>query len=130
MLQLITFVHPITMEQVPYLPHGAIPQLCENYLPSPYWFPTPFVPWWKDKRLFVGRLTANERPIRVRNMLTKMEASFTVSIVQTVNRLIENKIPCLWPLFSIPPDINQQTLLSCPLLRFLEFPVEYSSCLV
>ncbi|CAH1390110.1 unnamed protein product [Nezara viridula] len=76
--ELVTFVHPITMEQVPYLPHGPIPQLCENYLPSPFWFPTPVVPWWKDKRLFVGRLTANERPIRVRNMLTKMEASFTV----------------------------------------------------
>ncbi|XP_014284362.1 cytochrome b5 domain-containing protein 1 [Halyomorpha halys] len=82
--ELLTFVHPITMELVPYLPHGNIPHLCENYLPSPYWFPTPLVPWWKDKRYFIGRLTANERPIRVRNMLTKMEATFTVCEEDTI----------------------------------------------
>ncbi|XP_074991143.1 cytochrome b5 domain-containing protein 1 isoform X3 [Calonectris borealis] len=49
------------------LPGGAPPE------PRSDWAPPRSPPWWADPRLEVGRLTAEPRPLRLRNTLTGQE---------------------------------------------------------
>lgn len=41
------YIHPITGSYVPYLPHGAIPDI-QPIVPSTEWRPES-IPWWKNE---------------------------------------------------------------------------------
>ncbi|XP_074991142.1 cytochrome b5 domain-containing protein 1 isoform X2 [Calonectris borealis] len=81
------------------LPGGAPPE------PRSDWAPPRSPPWWADPRLEVGRLTAEPRPLRLRNTLTGQEhviegdtASMSPSVI-----LAFHHMPSLGDGDTVPP---------------------------
>ena len=69
LLQVKTYIHPVTGCQAAYVPMGRF-----IHVPPPYprsdWANDFGRPWWKDDQFYVGLLTAKTRQIRIANMLT------------------------------------------------------------
>ncbi|XP_022206273.2 cytochrome b5 domain-containing protein 1 isoform X1 [Nilaparvata lugens] len=81
-------VHPITGALVQWTPHGRIPHVGIETAGTD-WTPPPRLPWWMDSRYVVARLTAQERQIRILNMLTGLEAQLCVCAEDTINQIQE-----------------------------------------
>lgn len=82
--QIVHHVHPVTGVRVPYLPHGPLPDVLPQ-VPTSEWSPLDHTPWWLDPGYVVGYLSANPRPIRVMNVLTKEEITVEVKLQPTIN---------------------------------------------
>ncbi|XP_063237942.1 cytochrome b5 domain-containing protein 1 isoform X1 [Bacillus rossius redtenbacheri] len=84
-------VHPVTGVRVPYLPHGPIPHVGPEVATSS-WRPVA-LPWWRDPRYVVGRLTERSRPLRVLNMLINQQCTVVVCKEDKLSRVLERYLP-------------------------------------
>lgn len=80
------YVDPATQLEAPFLPMGQFLH-APPAVPSSEWATDFGVPWWKDKRLVVGRLTVKTRKIKLFNMLTKQEATIDVCAEETLGEI-------------------------------------------
>jgi hypothetical protein len=80
-------VHPTTGCLVPYTPMGRF-----IHVPPPFprsdWANNFGVPWWKDSRYCVGKLSARTRKIRIINSLTLQEQIIEVCAEETLNEIL------------------------------------------
>ncbi|CAG9771632.1 unnamed protein product [Ceutorhynchus assimilis] len=82
------YIHPETGVNVPYCPHGNLPD-CPVGVPATSWKALDRPPWWKDENYQVGLLSKRIRPIRIINMLTSSEVTINVCCEDTLLTILE-----------------------------------------
>ncbi|VDO04492.1 unnamed protein product [Rodentolepis nana] len=88
-----THIDPITLTRVPYTPHGRFLHVPPPY-PTSDW-PNDFVvPWWKDKRYQIGKLTKKARTIKITNALTRIEDIIEVCSEETMLAILDRYLQC------------------------------------
>eukprot|EP00903_Cladosiphon_okamuranus_P012494 g11699.t1 len=78
-----TFVDPHTGLTVPYLPMGRFLHVPPNF-PTTKWSTNFGLPWWRDPKRVVGKLTRKARPLRVVNILSRQEDQLLVACENTI----------------------------------------------
>ncbi|TYZ68450.1 hypothetical protein PybrP1_004309 [[Pythium] brassicae (nom. inval.)] len=71
---------------LPYLPHGRFLHVAPLE-PSGSWRTSGFVPWWKDPKYAIGKLTAKARWVEVVNVLTQQRHSLEVCCEETIEEI-------------------------------------------
>lgn len=69
---------------LPFLPYGRFLHVAPLE-PSGNWKTSDFLPWWRDPKYTVGRLTRKARWIEVVNVLTQQRHSLEVCSEETIN---------------------------------------------
>lgn len=87
-----TYIDPKTELEVPFCPMGEFLH-CPPSEPTAMWSSDIGKPWWKDKTLQIGLLTAKTRKIRLFNMLTKQESVIEVCSEETLDAIQKRYIP-------------------------------------
>lgn len=82
------FIHPETAVRVPFTPFGTIPHV-DTHLPSYHWKGLKTVPWWKDERYIIGKVTNKTLPINIVNVLTHQSIRLEVCCEDTLRRIEE-----------------------------------------
>jgi len=81
-------MNPATELRVPYTPMGRF-----IHIPPPEpdveWDNTFEVPWWKDDKYVVGKLSQKTRPVMVVNMLTRQEHRLDVCSEETMEEILD-----------------------------------------
>jgi hypothetical protein len=87
LLQLKSWVNPVTNKQEPYVPDGRFlhvpvvgPSTAEADLPVE-------TPWWRNPKLLVGRLTQRPRTLNVVNTLTSQNHMVEFGDEETVGQM-------------------------------------------
>lgn len=84
--QVRTFIDPETEFEMPYTPMGVFLH-CPPPRPTADWNSDIGTPWWKDKKLSIGQLTAKTRKITLFNMLTKQSTTLEVCTEETLEEI-------------------------------------------
>ncbi|DBA02967.1 TPA: hypothetical protein N0F65_003155 [Lagenidium giganteum] len=71
---------------LPFLPHGRFLH-APPLEPDTTWKTNDFVPWWKDPKYMVGRLTRKARWIEVVNVLTQQTHALEVCSEETIEEI-------------------------------------------
>jgi len=77
-----TFVDPVRQIIMPYTPQGRF-----IHVPPPDprdKTPSVDLPWWKDSKFVIGKLTSRTRMIKVVNMVTRVEDVITICAEETI----------------------------------------------
>ncbi|XP_022254167.1 cytochrome b5 domain-containing protein 1-like isoform X1 [Limulus polyphemus] len=80
-------VDPITNCVIPFTPHGRFIHVPPKQ-PRTDWCNDFNIPWWKDDRYMVGRLTARSRKICIVNTLTSGKVVMEVCCEETLNEIL------------------------------------------
>ncbi|CAM9179847.1 unnamed protein product [Ascophyllum nodosum] len=83
-----TYVNPQTGLTVPYLPMGRFLHVPPNF-PTTKWRTSLGLPWWRDQKRVIGKLTRKARPLRVLNVLTQQEGHLLVACEDTMDDILE-----------------------------------------
>lgn len=86
-VQLKTFVHPVTNRLEPYTPEGRflhVPASSPSTAPEDVLVPEP---WWRDPQFLVGRLTGRPRTFNIVNTLTSQTHVVEFSAEETVAQM-------------------------------------------
>ncbi|CAN0405070.1 unnamed protein product [Ascophyllum nodosum] len=83
-----TYVNPQTGLTVPYLPMGRFLHVPPNF-PTTKWRTNLGLPWWRDQKRVIGKLTRKARPLRVLNVLTQQEGHLLVACEDTMDDILE-----------------------------------------
>ena len=51
------------------------------------------VPWWKDDKLKIGKLTRRQRKIRIINVLSNQDDVIEVCAEETINEILQRYLP-------------------------------------
>jgi cytochrome b involved in lipid metabolism len=81
-----TYVDPETELEVPFTPMGAFLH-CPPATPTAQWSSNIGKPWWKDRALAIGALTAKTRKVKLFNMLNKVETTLEVCSEETLEEI-------------------------------------------
>lgn len=81
-----TFIDPTTELEVPFCPMGEFLH-CPPPMPTADWNSNIGKPWWKDRKLSIGNLTAKTRKVNLYNMLTKQETTIEVCTEETLEEI-------------------------------------------
>jgi len=81
-----TYMDPETELEVPFCPMGEFLH-CPPSVPTTMWSSNIGKPWWQDKSLSIGNLTAKTRKIRLFNMLTQQESVIEVCCEETLEEI-------------------------------------------
>ena len=81
-----TYVDPETELEVPFTPMGAFLH-CPPPGPTAQWSSNIGKPWWKDRSLAIGALTAKTRKVKLFNMLNKVETIIEVCSEETLEEI-------------------------------------------
>jgi len=90
--QVRTFIDPETEFEMPYTPMGVFLH-CPPPRPTADWNSDIGTPWWKDKKLSIGQLTAKTRKITLFNMLTKQSTTLEVRVPRNPGRRLHPRAP-------------------------------------
>lgn len=71
-----------------YTPMGLFPHIPPSE-PMANWDTSFGIPWWKDKKFFIGKLSSQVRIIRIKNVLTNTENTVEVPCEETVAEIRE-----------------------------------------
>ena len=81
-----SWIDPETEFEMPFTPMGAFLH-CPPPKPTAEWSSNIGTPWWKDKSLSIGQLTAKTRKICLFNMLTKQSTTLEVCTEETLEEI-------------------------------------------
>jgi len=81
-----TWIDPETEFETPFMPMGEFLH-CPPPMPTTEWSSNIVKPWWKDRKLQIGTLTAKTRKINLFNMLTKQETTLEVCCEETLEEI-------------------------------------------
>ena len=71
-----------------YTPQGRFLHVPPT-LPDSTWIKDFEVPWWKDKKHIIGKVTCKIRKVRIYNMLSKHENTIEVCTEDTLNEILD-----------------------------------------
>ncbi|KAI5066452.1 hypothetical protein GOP47_0019076 [Adiantum capillus-veneris] len=84
-----TYIHPITKLPTFSTPQGRFIHIPPPDCPRTDWDCSYELPWWKDKQYIIGRLSEKTRLIRIKNVLTGLEAPLEVPSEETIREILE-----------------------------------------
>jgi len=90
-----TYVCPVTNLERFYTPMGRFPHI-PPVEPMGNWDNSFGIPWWKDRKHFIGNLSARIRTIRIKNVLTGQEDILEVPSEETVVEIRERYLDLNW----------------------------------
>ncbi|CEG47019.1 cytochrome b5 domain-containing protein 1-like [Plasmopara halstedii] len=80
------YVDPERNDFTPFVPYGQF-----LHVPPPIsntqWRTTDFVPWWRDSKYIIGRLTKKTRWLEIVNMLTQQQHALEVCCEETISEI-------------------------------------------
>lgn len=86
-----TFMDPEKNIRLPYTPQGRFIHVPPS---DPIeWGATYSLPWWKDSKYIIGKLTKKSRLLKVVNMLTRTEDVIQTCEEETINDILERYLP-------------------------------------
>ncbi|KAH7429190.1 hypothetical protein KP509_09G034700 [Ceratopteris richardii] len=84
-----THIHPVTKLPTFYTPQGRFIHIPPPDRPQPDWDCNYELPWWKDERYVIGKLSQKTRLIRTKNVLTGLEAPLEVPSEETIREILD-----------------------------------------
>lgn len=90
-----THICPVTGLERYYIPMGRFPHI-PPVEPLGNWDNSFGIPWWKDKKYFIGNLSARTRVVRIKNVLTGQEDKLEVPSEEAIVEIRERYLEINW----------------------------------